>query len=107
MLKVEGATVIFAREARAKFLTTPTFRSNHARFCINETVRTDRQDFLAVERAVSQPEDSLSLFIHENCMFLLNCLLRGCIFGLSGSLVSFRWLGGPWPPGPPGSYAYV
>ena len=59
MLKVEGAIVIFAREARAKFLTTPTFRSNHAYFCINETVRIDRQDFLAVERAVSQPEDSL------------------------------------------------
>ncbi len=59
MLKVEGAIVIFAREARAKKLTTPTFRSNHAHFCINDTVRTDRQDFLAVERAVSQPEDSL------------------------------------------------
>ncbi len=59
MLKVEGAIVIFAREARANCLTTPTFRSNHAHFFINETVRTDRQDFLAVERAVSQSEDSL------------------------------------------------
>ncbi len=43
MLKVEGAIVIFARETRAKFLTTPTFRSNHAHFCINETVRTDTE----------------------------------------------------------------
>ena len=59
MLKVEGAIVIFAREAHKIFFTTPTFRSNHAHFCINETVRTDRQDFLAVEQAVCQPEDSL------------------------------------------------
>ena len=59
MLKVEGAIVVFAREARAKMLTTPIFRSNHAHFCIDDTVRTDRQGFLAVERAVSQPEDSL------------------------------------------------
>ena len=49
MLKVEGAIVIFAR----KILTTPTFSSTHAHFCINDTVRTDRQDFLAVERAVT------------------------------------------------------
>ena len=59
MLKVEGAIVIIAREARANFLTMPSFRSKHAHFCINEAVRTERQDFLAVERAVSQPEDSL------------------------------------------------
>ena len=55
MLKVEGAIVIFARKvfdhAHISFKPRP--------FCINETVRTDRQDFLAVERAVSQPEDSL------------------------------------------------
>ena len=66
------------------------------------------KDFLAVERAVSQPEDSL--FIHENFVLLLNYLLRGCIFGLSGPLVSQKvWGGGggPWPPWPPGSYAYV
>ena len=56
MLKVEGAIVIIARKARGRMLTTPTFRSNHAHFCINEAVRTDRQDFLAVERAVSQLE---------------------------------------------------
>ena len=56
MLKVEEAIVIIARKARGKMLTTPTFRSNHAHFCINEAVRTDRQDFLAVERAVSQSE---------------------------------------------------
>ena len=57
MLKVKGAIVIIVH---IKILITPTFRLNHAHFCINEAVRTDRQDFLAVERAVSQPEDSYS-----------------------------------------------
>ena len=40
-------------------------------------------------------------------MFLLNCLLRGCIFGLSGPLVS-QMVGGAMAPlaPPPGSYAY-
>ena len=41
-------------------------------------------------------------------MFLLNCLLRGCIFGLSGPLVS-QMVGGtmaPWPPPVPTPMLY-
>ena len=57
MLKVEGAIVIIVHmkifdHAHISFKPRP--------FCINEAVRTDRQDFLVVERAVSQPEDSYS-----------------------------------------------
>ena len=55
MLKVEGAIDIIAW----KILTTSTFRSNHAHFCINEALGQTGKDFLAVEQAESQPEDSL------------------------------------------------
>ena len=52
-----------AHVAHAKILTMTTFRSNHAHFCNNEAFVTGSLGSLATERAVSQAEHDLKLFI--------------------------------------------
>ena len=47
MLRVEGAINI----EHAKKLTTPTFRSNHAHFCIPEAIGQAGKDFLVVYKS--------------------------------------------------------
>ena len=58
LLKVEGGTDIIARKAR-NFLTTPTFRLTTPISISKKAVGRADKDFLAVARAVSQPEHAL------------------------------------------------
>ena len=60
MLKVEGGVDIIARKLRAKFFDNAHISPKpRPFFCINEALGQTGKDLLAVERAVSQPEDSL------------------------------------------------
>ena len=63
MLKVEGAIVIIVHKVRAKYFDHAhiAFKSRHFASMRLLGQTGARQDFLAIERAVSQPENSLYL----------------------------------------------
>ena len=83
MLKVEGAIVIIAHKVCAKIFDHAHIAFKPCHFASTRLLGQTgaKQDFLAVEQAVSQPEDSLYLCIHEKFMLFLNYLLRGCTLG--------------------------
>ena len=65
MLVVRGAVSVAARIARADFLTTHTFRKDHAHFEYSMMLGKSLLVVAMKKRTVSQVEYALQLLIHE------------------------------------------